>query len=108
MIIIWRLAAWLTSAVIFTCHILYEHYRFNHSCHKTALYVSSAAGIGAFGLAVAANIHAQFVSSANTLLLALSLVIWPILTIIPAFIVAFVLASFLQHFIKKIDNRFNQ
>jgi uncharacterized protein (DUF486 family) len=102
MVIIWRLAAWLTCAVLFAAHIWYEHYRFNNSSYKTALYASSAAAIGAFGLSVAANIHGQFVSSANQILLALSLVIWPILTAVPAFIVAFVITSVLQHFHKRV------
>jgi hypothetical protein len=102
MVIIWRLAAWLTSAVLFAGHIWYEHYRFSYSPRKTALHTSSAAAVGAFGLAVAANIHAQFVSSANQILLALSLVIWPILTAVPAFIVAFAITSVLQHYHKKV------
>jgi len=101
-VIIWRLVAWLTSAVLFTGHIWYEHYRFSCSPRKTALHTSSAAAVGIFGLAVAANIHAQFVSSANQILLALSLVIWPILTAVPAFIVAFVITSVLQHYHKKV------
>jgi hypothetical protein len=102
MAIVWRLASWLTCAVLFAVHIWYEHYRFSNSPRKTALHTSSAAGIGAFGLAVAANIHAQFVSSANQILLALSLVIWPILTALPAFIVALVITSILQYFHKRV------
>ena len=102
MVIIWRLAAWLTCVVLFAGHIWYEHYRFSNSPRKAALHTSSAAAVGAFGLAVAANIHAQFVSSANQILLALSLVIWPILTAVPAFIVAFVIMSVLHHFHKKV------
>jgi phosphate/sulfate permease len=102
MVTIWRLAAWLTSAVLFTGHIWYEHYRFNYSPRKTSLHTSSAAAVGAFGLALTANIHAQFVSSANQILLALSLVIWPILTAVPAFIVAFAITSVLKHYHKKV------
>jgi hypothetical protein len=102
MVIIWRLAAWLTSAVLFTGHIWYEHYRFSYSAHKTAMHTSSAAAVGASGLAVTANIHAQFVSSANQILLALSLVIWPILTAVPSFLVAFAITFVLQHYHKKV------
>jgi uncharacterized protein (DUF486 family) len=101
-VIIWRMAAWLTCAVLFAGHIWYEHYRFHNSPLKTAVLTSSAAAVGAFGLAMAANIHAQFVSTANQLLLALSLVLWPILTAVPAFIVAFVITSVLQHFHKRV------
>ena len=97
MVFIWRLAAWLTCGSLFAAHIWYEYFRYSDSPLKTALYTSSAAAVGAFGLAVAANIHAQFVTSANQLLLALSLIIWPILTAVPAFIIVFVLTSIIQH-----------
>ena len=101
MVFIWRLAAWLTCALLFAGHIWYEYFRFSNSPRKTALYTSSAAAVGAFGLAVAANIHSQFVTSANQILLALSLIIWPILTAVPAFIIVFVITSILQHFHKR-------
>lgn len=101
MVTVWRLAAWLTCAVLFAAHIWYEHYHFSNSPGKTALHTSSAAAVGAFGLSVAANIHAQFVSSANQLMLGLSLVIWPLLTAVPAFIVTFAITYILQHFYKR-------
>lgn len=97
----WRLAAWLTCAVLFVVHNWYEHYQFHNSPGKTALHASFAAAIGAFGLAVAANIHALFVSSANQLMLGLSLVIWPLLTAVPAFIAAFVITYMFRHFYKR-------
>ena len=101
MVFMWRFAAWLTCVLLFAGHIWYEYFRFGNSPRKTALYTSSAAAVGAFGLAVAANIHAQFVTSANQILLALSLIIWPILTAVPAFIIVFVITSILQHFHKR-------
>jgi len=101
MVFIWRLTSWLTCALLFAGHIWYEYFRNSNSPRKTALYTSSAVAVGAFGLAVAANIHAQFVTSANQLLLALSLIIWPILTAVPAFIIVFVLTSIIQHFHKR-------
>lgn len=100
MVVVWRLASWLVCSLIFASHILWQHYRFNYSPGKTALHTSSAAAIGAFGLAVAANIHAQSVHSDNRLMLGLSLAIWPVLVMVPAFIAAFVLAFLLQHFRK--------
>jgi len=102
MVFIWRLAAWMTCALLFAGHIWYEYFRQSNSPRKTALYTSSAAAAGAFGLAVAANIHALFVTSANQILLAFSLIIWPVLTAVPAFIVAFVVTSVLQNFHKRI------
>ncbi|MFZ0282863.1 MAG: hypothetical protein WAL29_14520 [Bacteroidales bacterium] len=102
MVFIWRLAAWLTCALLFAGHIWYEYFRYRNSPLKTALYTSSAAALGAFGLAVAANIHAQFVISANQILLALSLILWPVLTAVPAFIIVFIITSILQRFHKRV------
>jgi hypothetical protein len=89
----WRWAAWVVSAAVFGAHIGYEQLRLRSSARMTALHVSSAAALGAFGLAVAANVHAQTVSPhQHSLLLVLSLAIWPALTALPAFIVALVAA----------------
>ncbi len=89
----WRLAAWVVSAIAFGFHIVYEQVRVGSSARVTALRVSLAAGLGAFGLAVAANVHAQTVSPPkHSVLLLLSVVIWPVMTALPAFVVALVAA----------------
>ena len=93
---IWRLAAWAISAVAFVVHAWYEQFRFRNSPRRTALHVSMAVSLGAFGLAVAANIHSFQTATGNHLLLALALVIWPIMTGAPAFVVAFVVAFGLE------------
>ena len=49
--------------------------------------------MGAFGLAVAANIHSLRTGTGNQRLLALALVIWPIIAAVPAFIVALVVTA---------------
>jgi hypothetical protein len=51
-----------------------------------------AVALGAFGLAVAATVHAQAVSSIRPAY-ALALVLWPVLTAVPAFIVALAVAA---------------
>ena len=84
----WRLLAWLISGVAFAAHIGYEHFRLRSSPATTALHASLAVGLGAFGLAGAANIHAQVSGSSHQRALALSLVLWPVLTAVPAFLVA--------------------
>jgi len=81
----WRLAAWAVSFVAYLAHIWYEHFRFHNTARTTALHTSLPAAIASFGLAVGANIHAQFVISPNPTMLALSLVLWPALTMVPAF-----------------------
>lgn len=84
----WRLLAWLISVAVFAAHIGYEHFRVRSSPVRTALHASLAVGLGAFGLAAAANIHAQMSGSSHRSSLALSLVAWPILTGVPAFVFA--------------------
>jgi hypothetical protein len=55
-----------------------------------ALHVAFAVALGAFGLAAGANIHSLSTGSANPhrQLLLLSLGIWPVMTALPAFLVA--------------------
>lgn len=92
----WRWVAWVVSSIVFGGHILYEHVVLRSRSRVAALHVSSAAALGAFGLAAAANIHG--LSSAAHRpppILVLSLAIWPILTMLPAFLVAWVAATLL-------------
>src|SRR5215475_12808489 len=51
----WRLAAWAASAILYAAHIIYERVGLRNPPPRAALHVSSAAALGAFGLAVAAN-----------------------------------------------------
>ena len=91
--VMWRRAAWLVSAVAFAVHIANEHVRERNSPPSIALHASLAAALGAFALAVAANVHALRAASGNHYLLAIALVLWPILTAVPAFVVALVVAA---------------
>lgn len=87
----WRLAAWVLSAIGYAAHIAYERFRLQNSPESAALHVAFAVGLGAFGLAVGANIHSLSAGSTNQhrQLLLLSLGIWPVITALPAFVVAF-------------------
>ena len=89
----WRLLAFLLSAVAFAVHIGYEHFHLGNSPFITASHASMAVAVGAFALAVAANIHSLWVTSSQHGLLAFALVAWPALTAIPAFVVALVAAA---------------
>ena len=93
--ITWNRLGFLISAVAFALHIAYEHFRLRSSPLITATHVSIAVALGAFALAVNANIHGYRVGSANKRLLALALIAWPAITAIPAFVVALVTAAFL-------------
>lgn len=97
MTIAWRRAAWVVSAIAFGAHIVYDQVRLRCSPTLTALRASSAAGLGAFGLAVAANIHAQSVApDQRPHNLLLSLALWPVVTAVPAFMVTLVSAMALD------------
>lgn len=91
----WRLGAWLTAALAFAIHIGIEHFRFRNSPYRTALHASASVSLGAFALAAAANIHRLRVGTGNQRLLSLALVIWPLITGVPAFMVALVAAAVL-------------
>jgi hypothetical protein len=87
---VWRLAAWVVSAFAFAAHIGYERFRLRNPPRSAALHVAFGAALGAFGLAVSANIHSLRLESANAHqgLLLLALVLWPVITALPAFLVA--------------------
>jgi uncharacterized protein (DUF486 family) len=86
----WNRLAFLASAIVFAVHIGYEHFRLRNSSLTTAWHVSIAVALGGFLLALKANVHGYRVGSSNQRLLALALVAWPVLTGIPAFVVALV------------------
>lgn len=93
----WRQAAWVVSGAVYAAHIGYEHFRLINSVRTTALHASLAAALGAFLLAVAATIHAVMVPShAPYWLFLVALVVWPIITAVPAFLVALIAAALLD------------
>lgn len=94
----WRLSAWVVSAALYAAHIAYEHLRLRNSSTKTALHVALAVAIGGFGLAVAAIIHSLFAPpNYSRWRFVLALVAWPIITGLPAFIVALAISWVLAH-----------
>jgi hypothetical protein len=94
---VWRLAAWLVSAAGYTAHIAYERFRLHSSPRRGALHVALAVALGAFGLAVAAIINSLVVASSpqHRRLLLIALVVWPIMTGLPAFLVALAVSAVL-------------
>jgi hypothetical protein len=92
----WRLAAWVVSTFAFAAHVAYEHFRLRSRATTLALHVSLAVALGALLLAAAATLHAMRQSShAPYWLYLLALVLWPLMTGVPAFVVAFVGAKVL-------------
>jgi hypothetical protein len=91
-----RWAAWLVSAIVFGCHVLYEQRRLRDrpSLYVTALRVAGAAALGALVVAISASFH--HTTSAENARRALALVIWPVAMMILAFPAALALATIVR------------
>jgi len=94
---LWRLAAWVASAVVAAVHIGYEH-QGGSSPRATALHAAGAVALGAFGLALAANVHWLFAATRGARSPLLALLVWPVITAIPALLVALAVAALLARF----------
>ena len=89
----WRLSAFGISAVVFAAHIAYEHFRLRNTARPTAWRASVGVAFGAFALALAANIHDLGSASGYRPRMLIALVAWPLLTAVPALLVALVVAA---------------
>jgi hypothetical protein len=85
---VWRFAAWAIGAGVFAAQVRYELLRLRHSTLRAALRASSAVAIGAFGLACAAIVRGQWGDSGHQRSMVLAAVLWPLVTGLPAFLVA--------------------
>ena len=86
----WRLAAFGVSAAAFAAHLAWEHFRLRNSPPLASLHVSAAVALGAFALAAAVNIHPPRAPGHRLLL---ALLLWPIVTALPAFLTASALTT---------------
>jgi len=86
--VIWRLAAWAVSGLVYATHIGYEHFQLHNSPRSIALHVAMAVAVGAFGLAVAATVHSLLTAHYRPAYL-VALVAWPAITAFAALVVAF-------------------
>lgn len=89
----WRLSAFVISAVVFATHVAYEHFRLRNRARSTAWHVCVSVAFGAFALALMANIHDLGSPLGYRPRMLIALVAWPLLTGVPAFIVAMVVAA---------------
>lgn len=92
----WRWAAFLVSGLVYVTHIAYERFRLGHGVRSTAWHVAVAVGLGAFGLALAANVRELGLAVPYRPRMALALVAWPALTAVPAFLAALAVAAVLR------------
>ena len=98
---LWRLAAWVASAIVYAAHIWFDYAHLRHSPRVTAFNVGRGVAFGAFLLAFLATMHAVFVaSSAPFKQYLIALLAWPIFTAVPAFVVAFIAVTLLARFIR--------
>jgi uncharacterized protein (DUF486 family) len=96
MAVFWRLAAWLVCVVAFAVHIWYEHFRLGSPPLRTALHVSLAVALGAFLLAIWINVHARWSTAGHPRpFVFVALVVFPLVTGVPACVVALIVASLL-------------
>jgi hypothetical protein len=91
----WRLAAWVVSGAVFAAHICLEHFRLRNTARTTSWHACVAVGFGGFALALAANIHDLGSASGYRPRMLIALIAWPLLTAVPAFLLALALAAVL-------------
>lgn len=92
----WRGMAWVLSAIVFGIQIARDRLRMRYTAMSTALHAALGAALGALGLAISATIHGYAVSSPHLRSVKLALLVWPIITAVPAFLVALVVGVVLR------------
>lgn len=88
--IAFRLAAWLISAAIFAAHVRYEYARMNNPPGATAWRAATAVAFGAFCVALVAYVRSMIASPDRHTSMVATIIAWPLLAGIPAFLVALV------------------
>jgi uncharacterized protein (DUF486 family) len=97
-VVAWNVASFVVSLIVFAVHIGYEHFGIGNRPLIIAFHASLAVALGSFLLAVSANIHSFRIANSPHGLLAIALVVWPLMTGIPAFVVALIAAGGLHFF----------
>lgn len=87
-LVVWRWLAFLISALVFGAHVAYEHLQVRSSPRIAAWHAAAAVALGAFGLAVAANVHGYLSPTPSRHSISVALLAWPLLCGLPAFVVA--------------------
>jgi hypothetical protein len=89
----WRLTAWAISAAVFTAHIIHERVHSGSAPGLAAWRVSLGVALGALGLAAAATVHAATAPGGRGPAILPMLLVWPVVTAMPAFIVAIAISA---------------
>lgn len=85
----WRLVAWVLSLAVFAAHITAARLRDQRSTLETAVQVALAVAFGALLLAAAGPVRTYWGKPNSSRVIVLSLVLWPLMTGVPAFAAAF-------------------
>jgi len=83
-----RLAAWFVSGVVFVGHVAHERLACRSSNALMARRVAASVAIAAFGLAIAGPLYGRWVDGRPILAVLPALVLWPLATALPAYLVA--------------------
>lgn len=93
---VWRLAAWILSLAAFSGHIAFEQMHLRSAVRPTAAHVAAAVALGAFVLAAAGPVRGHWGAADFWRASLLSLPLWPVITGVPAYLVALVAAAVLK------------
>ena len=91
----WRLAAWIVSLAVFSLHLTYERLRLQHSPLMTSLHAAFAVALGSIGIAVAGLLYTVSQGIPVGARWVIALVVFPLVTGVPAFIGAYVVTALL-------------
>lgn len=86
---LWRLAGWAISAVVFGSQLIIENRKVRGDPLRLALHSAAAVALGAFLLAAAGPMRTHWLAGDRSPVAILSLVVWPLVTGVPAFLVAY-------------------
>jgi len=86
----WRLAAWVVSGLLYAMHFRFELVSLRNPPRMLALHLAVAVAIGAFALALALLMRSVAVQGSLEPKWLLALVLFPLVTALPAFLVALV------------------
>ena len=86
----WRLVAWILSLAVFAAHVTAARLREQRSPAASAVQVALAVALAATVLAAAGPVRTYWGKPNSARMILLSLVLWPVMTGLPAFVAAFV------------------
>jgi peptidoglycan/LPS O-acetylase OafA/YrhL len=85
---VWRLSAFVGAGVVLAAHVGHEHLRLRNPSRRAAWHAAAGAALGGFAIALAANLHELGSDSSYRPRLLVALAVWPLLTGLPAFLLA--------------------